>query len=132
MDCFAAMGPTIPTMETTPPQSDRSLRSAIELLKVFRSIDPEMTIGAARCFLLIAAEEDLSVADLQKKGGMALSTASRHHRYLGTGEDRHHKPGKGLVVALPSAEDSRRKALRLTPRGEVLLARVTASVNGGK
>jgi hypothetical protein len=110
--------------------SDKSLRAAIELLKLFREVDPEMTIGAAKCFLHIAAEEGRSVADLQKTGGMAPSSASRYHRYLGT-EDRHHKPGKGLVMATYE-QDFRTKALRLTPEGRLLVARVTAAVNQAK
>jgi DNA-binding MarR family transcriptional regulator len=35
----------------------------------------------------------------------------------------HGLQGRGLVERLPSAADGRRHALRLTPRGRVLLAR---------
>jgi hypothetical protein len=111
--------------------ADRSLKAALQLLKLFREVDPEMPMGAARAFLLIAAEENLSVADLQRQGDTALSSASRYHGYLGR-EDRHHRPGKGLVVALPSLEDSRKKALRLTPRGRLLASKVVDAVNKAK
>jgi DNA-binding MarR family transcriptional regulator len=117
------------TMNTTQPQSGKSLTAAIELVKLFREIDPEMPIGAAKTFLLIASKEGLSVADLQKEGGMALSSASRYHRYLGTEEDRHHKPGKGLVMAVPSDEDTRRKSLRLTPDGQELVLKVAKAMS---
>jgi hypothetical protein len=113
---------------TSPQDAEKPVRAAMDLLKAFREIDPEMTIGAARAFLLIAGEENLSVSDLQRRGGMALSSASRYHHYLG-GEDRHHKPGKGLVVAWPSLEGGSRKALRLTHLGQSLVAKVVEAIN---
>lgn len=109
----------------------KSLKAAIDLLRLFREVDPEMPIGAARSLLLIAADEGLSVKELQKQGGMSMSAASRYHHYLGN-EDRHGRPGKGLVVAYPSLEDSRRRALRLTPEGRHLVAKVTAAVSRPK
>lgn len=124
--------PTMAGMKTNPARpSDKSLRSAMELLKLFREIDPEMPMGAARAFLLIAADEGMSVASLQRRGGMALSTASRYHHYLGN-EDRHHRPGKALVAACPSMVDATAKALRLTPKGRLLAANVAAAMRRGR
>ena len=95
------------------------------ILQLFRSIDPQMPIGAARSFLLIAAEQGKSVTDLKSRGGHALASASRYHRYLGE-IDRNQKPGMGLVVAKQNVEDSRKKSLKLTPKGRLLMGGLNA------
>jgi DNA-binding MarR family transcriptional regulator len=105
------------------PEMRASVNAALETLQAFREVDPEMPIGAARSFLLIATEQGLSVTDLKARGGNALSSASRYHRYLGDA-DRRGRPGMGLVKASQSHEDTRRKALRLTPKGRRLMGQL--------
>lgn len=113
-------------MTDSPIEINRAnIAAALEVLQLFRSIDPNMPIGAARSFLLIATEQGISVSDLKARGGSALSSASRYHRYLG-GRDRHQKPGKGLITAAPSAVDVRKKSLKLTPKGRLLMGQIAA------
>lgn len=109
------------------PLTDKGLHAILELLELLRAVDPEMPMGAARTLLLVASEEGMSVADLHRRGGMALSSASRYHQYLGD-EDRHGRPGLGLVVVYPSLEDSRKKTIRLTPRDRQLVANLSTAV----
>lgn len=104
-----------------------SLRAALELLRAFRSVDPEMPMGAAGSFLLIAEGQGLSVADLKARGGSALSSASRYHGYLGR-KDRRGGPGMGLVLAVESPEDVRKKSLRLTPEGRRVMGQLVAAL----
>lgn len=100
-----------------------NIATALKVLQLFRSIDPEMPVGAARCFLLVASEQGMSVAELKERSGSAMSSVSRYHNYLGKA-DRRRGTGKGLIVATASAVDSRRKSLRLTPKGRLLMGQI--------
>ena len=62
--------------------STNPLIRALQLMEVFRSIDPDMPIGAAVSYLMIALGErsdgtGLSVTELAKSGEFPLSNASR-------------------------------------------------------
>lgn len=77
-------------------------------------------MGAAKALLTVASSEVTSVTDLSRLTGCAPSSASRYVHYL-SDRDRHGNPGHGLIESYSDPKDSRRKALRLTERGELLV-----------
>lgn len=115
------------------PRSRVALSRALNILEVFRTIDPDMKMGEAVGFLMIAAGEThdggLSVTELSKQGGFALSSASRYAQALGE-LNRHHKPGYELVKDEVDLMERRRKILRVTPKGRRILAQITNIVGG--
>lgn len=108
-------------MGTIDIETKRALSKALRTLEVFRTIDPDMPMGAAVSFLMIALGETpeggLSVTELSKQGDFPLSTASRYVQFLGE-VDRHHRPGKELVSDHVDLMERRKKILRMTPKGK--------------
>ena len=103
-----------------------ALSRALQLLNIFRDLDSDMPMGEAVSFLLIAAGETkdgggLSVTDLSVKGEFALSSASRYQKSLGK-QDRHGRAGKEVVEVL--RPDDRSKILRITPKGNRVVAQI--------
>jgi DNA-binding MarR family transcriptional regulator len=97
------------------------ISKALQVLGVFRAIDPDMPMGAAVSLLMIAngetADSGLSVTELSKLGDFALSSASRYVQALAE-MDRHHRPGHDLVSDQIDPMERRRKVLKLTPKGK--------------
>lgn len=110
-------------------ESRMTLNKARQVLEVFRAIDPEMPMGAAVSFLLIAGGDDLSVTELSKQGGFALSSASRYVQSLGE-MDRHHRPGHDLVKDRVDPMERRKKILEVTPRGKRIISQLKAVLGG--
>ena len=105
---------------------------ALRILEVFRAIDPDMPMGEAVSFLLIANGESregggLSVTKLGTQGGFVLSSASRYVQALGKA-DRHKRPGHELVSDLRDRADDRRKILRLTPKGNRIITQIRSAI----
>lgn len=108
-----------------------------ELLKVLRvavgflqeNVDAE--ISAQRIITLIGVAEHPGVAqyELGERIGIdAASTLSRNLNDL-THRTSRRKPGPGLVTQEPDPDFRRRNLVRLTDRGETLLAAMTHEVN---
>lgn len=108
-----------------------------ELLKVLRvavgflqdNVDAE--ISAQRIITLIGVAEHPGVAqyELGERIGIdAASTLSRNLNDL-THRTSRRKPGPGLVTQEPDPDFRRRNVVRLSDRGEALLAAMTAEVN---
>lgn len=108
-----------------------------ELLKVLRvavgflqdNVDAE--ISAQRIITLIGVAEHPGVAqyELGERIGIdAASTLSRNLNDL-THRTSRRKPGSGLVTQEPDPDFRRRNVVRLSDRGEALLAAMTAEVN---
>lgn len=105
-----------------------SISRALQVLEVFRAIDPDMPMGTAVSFLMIADGETadgggLSVTELSNKGGFALSSASRYVQALAE-MDRHRRPGHDLVSDHVDPMERRRKVLKLTPKGKRVLTQI--------
>ena len=105
-----------------------AINKALQVLNVFRQIDPDLPMGAAVSFLLIANGQSqdgggLTVTELKNQGGFALSSASRYQRALGV-RDRQGRPGKDLIKDTEDPTDARRKVLRLTAKGNLVAASV--------
>lgn len=110
-----------------------SISKALQVLEVFRAIDPDMPMGTAVSFLMIATGESdeggLSVTELSKQGGFALSSASRYVQALAE-LDRHRRPGHDLVSDHVDPMERRRKVLKLTPKGKRILAQIRNVIGG--
>lgn len=94
---------------------------ALQILNVFRDIDPDMPMGEAVSLLLIALGETkdgggMTVTDLKNQGDFAMSSASRYMKSLGK-KDRHGRAGAEMVSDARDPMDERRKVLRLTAKG---------------
>ena len=105
-----------------------AISKALQLLNIFRDMDPDMTMGEAVSLLFIAQGErkdggGLTVTELSAKGDFALSSASRYMKSLGK-KDRHGRPGEEVVSDARDPNDERRKILRLTTKGRRVLAQV--------
>lgn len=89
-------------------------------------------MGEAVTFLLIAVRETrdtgLSVTEVSKLGGFALSSASRYVQNLGV-QDRHKRPGLELVSDNVDMMERRRKILRITAKGQATVEDVAAAAN---
>lgn len=105
-----------------------ALSRALQILNVFRDMDPDMPMGQAVSLLLIASGETregggLTVTDLSEKGDFALSSASRYMKALGK-KDRHGRAGEEVVSDARDPMDERRKVLRLTPKGRRVVDKI--------
>lgn len=110
-----------------------SVHKALQVLEVFRAIDPDMPMGTAVSFLMIANGETdeggLSVTELSKQGDFALSSASRYVQNLGE-MDRHRRPGHDLVSDRVDPMERRRKVLKLTAKGKRVLNQIRNAIGG--
>jgi DNA-binding MarR family transcriptional regulator len=86
----------------------------------FRKYDPEMPIQQAVLLLLVFLTPGISMKDLSESAGLAQSSVSRSVAALSK-VHRLGKPGLDLVVAEEDPAERRRKIVRLTRRGELLM-----------
>jgi DNA-binding MarR family transcriptional regulator len=112
-------------------QTKIPLNKALQTIEVFRALDPDMPMGAAVSFLMVALNETddggLSVTELSKLGDFALSSASRYAQALGE-MDRHHRKGHELVSDTIDPMERRRKILRTTGKGKRVVAQIKAAI----
>jgi DNA-binding MarR family transcriptional regulator len=102
---------------------DKSLR----VLQLLQSVDPDITLGAALCFLKIAQSDGMSIGDLRTGGEFVQSSATRYAQYLGKGGvDR--RLGVDLVSVTRDPLDGRRKVLRANERGQLLAQQIGAAL----
>jgi len=121
------------TLDTTP-DTKLALSKALQILEIFRTIDPDMPMGEAVSFLMIAngetKESGISITELSKLGDFALSSASRYVQALGE-MDRHRRPGHELVSDQVDPMERRRKVLRTTSKGRRIVNQIRSTLNGG-
>lgn len=108
-----------------------ALSRALQVLEIFRTIDPDMPMGEAVSFLMIANGESkdsgLSITELSKMGAFALSSASRYVQALGE-VDRHRRPGHDLVSDHVDPMERRRKILKVTPKGRRVITQIKSAL----
>jgi DNA-binding MarR family transcriptional regulator len=105
---------------------------AIQLLEVFRTLNPDMPMGEAVSLLLIAQGETkegggLTVTELKDRGGFALASASRYMKSL-SDKNRHGAEGHQLVTADRDPLDDRRKVLRLSSKGSRVIGQIKSAI----
>lgn len=128
-------------MTTLDRDSKIAVSKAVQLVDIFRAMDSEMPIGALYSFLMIAQEETdtggLMITDLKDRLGLegsGLSTLSRYTQTLAVKPEsmlrRNPKPGLELITRPVSGEDTRRKTLKLTPKGRRLINQIKTILGG--
>jgi len=105
-----------------------SANKALEILEIFRGFNPDMPMGEAVSFLLIANGETregggLTVTELGKLGDFSLAAASRYMRSLST-KNRQGELGHEVVTDHRDPLDDRRKVLRLSDKGREVVGRI--------
>jgi DNA-binding MarR family transcriptional regulator len=110
---------------TAKPSTQIAVSKALQILEVFRGMNQDMPIGEAVSFLLIAAGETrggggLTVTELSKLGDFSLAAASRYMRSLAS-KNRHGEPGHDIITDYRDPIDDRRKVLRVSEKGNVVL-----------
>lgn len=101
---------------------------ALQVLNIMRTLDQDMPIGQAVSFFLIAIGETedgggLSGTELEAKGGFSRASSSRYAKTL-SDKDRHQKPGLMVVTYERDPKDDRRKIMRISKKGKLILEQV--------
>lgn len=115
------------TEQTFKGEGVEALRTAYDVLEVFRSARETMPVQLAQSLLLVAMNEGASLRDLQTKTQWSMSTMSRHLLDLGD-RNRRMEPGLDMVVMRQSPMNMRTNEYRLSKKGRELLARVVQSL----
>ena len=112
------------------PEQKATLSKTIQLLEIFRSLDPttEITLGEVASLIQIAIAEQrdgssVTITELADKAGVSLASSSRYVKALST-QDRQGREGLGLVSSVRDPSDDRRKIVTMTPDGNKVLANV--------
>ena len=107
-----------------------TLSKTIQLLEIFRSLDPttEITLGEVASLIHIAIAEQrdgssVTITELADKAGVSLASSSRYVKALST-QDRQGREGLGLVSSVRDPSDDRRKIVTMTSDGNKVLAKV--------
>ena len=83
-----------------------------------------MPIQQAKCLFIVATEEDgMSLSDIAKKAGIPLATASRYIGALGK-INRHKQEGLQLIESFEDPMERRKKIIRLTSKGKVVIRKL--------
>lgn len=104
-----------------------ALMRMLAALEEFRKLDPEMPIQQAVTFLVIAANEGLSLREVAERTGQAHSSTSRNVAALGE-VHRYGKPGHRVIAATEDPLERRKKTITLTHKGRTVLKTIIDSV----
>ncbi|MCB5203175.1 MarR family winged helix-turn-helix transcriptional regulator [Neorhizobium sp. T786] len=107
------------------PKRIRGLRELFERLEVFRELRSEMPMQTASVFLAIAMRQGLLQRDLPDILGLSQSSISRNVHAL-SANNRHGKPGLGLVIQRVGPLGAKSPVLHLTKAGKAFAARLMA------
>lgn len=110
------------TSTPLPHTNETEIQKILLLLRTFQKIDPEFPLQYAICLFQIANQEGLSLTDLAKRSGMALSTVSRIISAL-SGTRQIGTP-YGLVNVKICATERRKKEIFLTPKGQKFIQEI--------
>lgn len=108
----------------------RLLKVALESLEAIRELtgDPEIQAQKVIILLQVAMHREISMTDLLKYAGVEQSSVSRNVTTLAEGFPLKGKPGMGLVESYEDPAFRRRKLVRLTKKGEELIAKLEERV----
>jgi DNA-binding MarR family transcriptional regulator len=108
--------------------SDKNSNILLSLLRALSSLDKNFPLPYSVFLLEVARNEGCSLGDLQKATGMPLPTLSRILWALSTKRQTGAEP-YGLIEQQYSAEDRRRKTIRLSAKGRAFVSLVTGIIN---
>lgn len=105
----------------------------LEVMRIFRTVDPEMQLLYAAVFLEIASRhpKPYPMAELQETFGVSRATISRAHVYLSNyviKQTVDRRNGYGLIRSETNPENRRCLDLYLTTKGKTVLEQVTAAI----
>ena len=97
----------------------REIEGFLELLRELQKVDPEFPLQYAICLAVISLNEGLSVTELSKQTGLAISTVSRIVGAL----SKYRQMGEPYeLIDLVTSEKSRRtKEIYLTTKGRKIV-----------
>jgi hypothetical protein len=96
-----------------------ALGRSLAVIETFRNIRPDMPIGHAFAFFLVALDEGLGVQEYARQCNVAQSVMTRWLFDIGM-QTRERKPGLGLVRQCQDPTDMRRHQTFLTDAGRAL------------
>lgn len=105
-----------------------SLMKTILPIELIRRLDPSDSLSASTVLMLLYIMQypDSTIKKLEQATEMTRSSASRHILVLTErGDKARARPGLGLVTTYEDAMDARVKRVKLTSKGERLLADIT-------
>jgi len=97
----------------------------LEVLELFRTWDPEVSLKAACAFLYVAENEGLSISELAYLLRTSASTATRVVAQLASPSPEEPEP---LLEVRPWPGDGRVRTVHLGARGRELLEQVNSSI----
>lgn len=106
------------------------LDECLKCISELRNVDSEMPLPQVHCLFILAkaGEEGMSLTELANKAEIAMATASRYIGNMGK-INRFREEGFQLVEAFEDPLERRRKIIRLTPKGKVLINRITGETH---
>jgi DNA-binding MarR family transcriptional regulator len=108
--------------------SDKNSTILLSLLQALSGLDKNFPLPYAVFLAEVAKNEGCSLGDLRKATGMPLPTLSRILWALSTKRQTGAEP-YGLIEQDYSAEDRRRKTIRLSAKGRAFVSLVTGIIN---
>ena len=109
--------------QQTNPDMARLLK-AVEKLRV---LDKEVPGQVVSCFLYIASHNPCHKEALEEDLGFTTASSSRNIDWLSS-KHRLGKPGMGLIIKQKDPENRRRVIVKLSPKGEELVASLADSL----
>jgi DNA-binding MarR family transcriptional regulator len=95
---------------------DTETKNFLKVLQELEKLNPEFPLHYAICLAEVSLKEGLSLTQLSKDTGLALSTVSR---IIGALSDSRQKGEPYKLVEVKIAEhEKRRKEIQLTPKGK--------------
>lgn len=102
------------------------IETFLDLLRLLQKTDTEFPLQYALCLGEISRDEGMSLTSLAEKVNLSLSTISRIVGSLS--EFRQNGQPYGLVEIRTSVQERRRKELYLTPKGRVLIQKISKTL----
>lgn len=100
------------------------LLKAVERLRI---LDREVPGQVVSCFLYIASHNPCHKEALEEDLGFTTASSSRNIDWL-TNKHRLSKPGMGIIIKQRDPTNGRRLILKLSPKGEELIASLTSDL----
>ena len=99
--------------------TDQSIEKVLEVIELFRRLDPEIPGQVIACFLYIASHNDCHKQALEEDLYLAVASSSRSTDYLKK-TNRLGQKGLDLIKKEVDPTNKRRVTLSLTSKGERL------------
>jgi DNA-binding MarR family transcriptional regulator len=107
-----------------------AIDKVLEILEVFKSHNTEMPLQQIETLMQVAKRQPTTVTELCRWLPQAPQSVARNVRILTVVANKE-RDGYGLVEQILDVQDSRRRHLQLTGKGERLVKELEAVVSGG-